>query len=111
VSVPVFGMGAGRHLDGQLMIGHDLLGLYDWPGTPPRHAKSYRGSRTDITPGEALQAAFAWCVRAVKSREFPGEGDVHNLPVEDLHALEEFRRELHRKHGGGIIGESGDGGN
>jgi len=110
VGVPVFGIGAGRYLDGQLMISHDLLGLYDWPGTPPRHAKSYHGTRADITPGEALQDAFAWYVHAVKERTFPGEGDVHNLPHEDLHGLEEFRRELKKKHGGGIIGEAVDGG-
>lgn len=104
VDVPVFGIGAGRYVDGQLMISHDLLGLYDWPGIPPRHAKSYRGTRSDLTPGEALQDAFAWFVKAVKTREFPGEGDVHNLSAEDLHGLEELRRDIHRKHSG-IMGE------
>lgn len=109
VSIPVIGIGAGRYLDGQLMISHDLLGLYEWPGIPPRHAKMFRGSHTDCTPGEAMQRAFEWYVNAVRAREFPGPDDVHNMAPEDLPGLEELRREvLHKKHGGGLIGEDAD---
>lgn len=39
VSVPVFGIGAGPELDGQLLIIHDLLGLY--PDFRPKFAKNY----------------------------------------------------------------------
>ena len=39
VNIPVFGIGAGADLDGQLLILHDLLGLY--PDFRPRFAKNY----------------------------------------------------------------------
>ena len=97
VSIPVFGIGAGRYVDGQLMIGHDLLGLYDWPGTPPRHAKAFIGTRTNITPADAIRDAFGWFIKAVKDREFPGPDDVHTLSREDLAGLEELRAKASKK--------------
>ena len=39
VSIPIFGIGAGGGIDGQLLIAHDLLGLY--PDFTPRFAKNY----------------------------------------------------------------------
>ena len=39
VSIPIFGIGAGGGIDGQLLIAHDLLGLY--PNFTPRFAKNY----------------------------------------------------------------------
>jgi len=39
VEIPIFGIGAGPNLDGQLLIIHDLLGLY--PDFRPKFAKNY----------------------------------------------------------------------
>ncbi len=39
VTVPIFGIGAGPDLDGQLLIIHDLLGLF--PDFRPKFAKNY----------------------------------------------------------------------
>lgn len=39
VSIPILGIGAGGGIDGQLLIAHDLLGLY--PNFTPRFAKNY----------------------------------------------------------------------
>ena len=39
VKIPIFGIGAGGNLDGQLLILHDLLGLY--PIFRPKFAKNY----------------------------------------------------------------------
>ena len=39
VEIPIFGIGAGSSLDGQLLISSDVLGLY--PNFKPRFAKNY----------------------------------------------------------------------
>ena len=39
ISIPVFGIGAGGSIDGQLLIAHDLMGMY--PKFKPKFAKNY----------------------------------------------------------------------
>ena len=41
LSIPVFGIGSGRNLDGHLMIGHDPLGLYFGFNKLPVYIKQY----------------------------------------------------------------------
>lgn len=41
VSIPTIGIGAGPHCDGQVLVTHDLLGLFD--RFVPRFAKQYAG--------------------------------------------------------------------
>ncbi len=42
LKVPVIGIGAGPYTDGQIMVWHDLLGLY--PGKPAKFVKNYLAS-------------------------------------------------------------------
>jgi len=39
LSIPTIGIGAGADCDGQVLVWHDLLGLYD--GHAPRFVKQY----------------------------------------------------------------------
>ena len=64
LAVPVIGIGAGPDTDGQILVWHDLLGLY--PGHPAKFVKNYLA-------GEAggIQAAISNYVAAVKNGKFP----------------------------------------
>ncbi len=62
VPVPVIGIGAGPHCDGQILVMHDVLGVNDHP---PKFAKNF------LREAGSVEEAFAAYVRAVKSRAFP----------------------------------------
>jgi 3-methyl-2-oxobutanoate hydroxymethyltransferase len=65
LKIPVIGIGAGPATDGQIMVLHDMLGL--WPGKPAKFVKDFlTGSTAGV--GGAIRAYVA----AVKGGEFPG---------------------------------------
>jgi 3-methyl-2-oxobutanoate hydroxymethyltransferase len=63
VAVPVIGIGAGSGCDGQILVTHDMLGIYT--RFHPRFVRRY----AEI--GREMQGAFEHYVRDVKQREFP----------------------------------------
>lgn len=63
LEIPTIGIGAGPHCDGQVLVMHDVLGLYD-KFVPP-FAKQYAQLR------KAMLDAFSEYNREVKSGEFP----------------------------------------
>ncbi len=65
VSIPTIGIGAGPNCDGQVLVWHDLLGLYD--GLRPKFVKRY------AELGALAKTALAEYVREVRSGEFPAE--------------------------------------
>ncbi len=85
--VPIIGLGSGPHAHGQLLIFHDLFGLY--PDFTPRMAKRYR----DL--GAALLEGLKEYVRDVTERRFSGPGNFFAMPEEEAIALE--RRLLDKK--------------
>lgn len=64
LDVPVLGIGAGAGTDGQILVWHDLLGLY--PGKTAKFVKNYLKGNTG-----GVQGALADYVKEVKSGEFP----------------------------------------
>ncbi|HWG77564.1 MAG TPA: 3-methyl-2-oxobutanoate hydroxymethyltransferase [Steroidobacteraceae bacterium] len=62
-AVPVIGIGAGPHTDGQILVLYDILDLT--PGRKPRFARNF------MAGSESPQAAIARYVQAVKSAEYP----------------------------------------
>ncbi len=65
VPVPTIGIGAGREVDGQVLVLHDFLGMH--PAPFPPFAKAF----ADLH-GAALAGATAYC-RAVRERLFPAQ--------------------------------------
>jgi 3-methyl-2-oxobutanoate hydroxymethyltransferase len=63
VEVPVIGIGAGNGVDGQILVTHDMLGLYT--RFHPRFVRRYAELARD------MQAAFEHYTRDIKSGEFP----------------------------------------
>lgn len=67
VGVPVIGIGAGSGCDGQILVTHDMLGIYT--RFHPRFVRRY------AELGKAMQAAFEHYVRDVKAAEFPSKAE------------------------------------
>jgi 3-methyl-2-oxobutanoate hydroxymethyltransferase len=63
VGVPTIGIGAGPGCDGQVLVWHDLLGLYD--GLRPKFVKRY------AELGAAAREAIAAYCAEVRSGAFP----------------------------------------
>ena len=88
LSVPTIGIGAGAQTDGQVLVWHDMLGMYT--GRTPRFVKQYAEVAKVI--GEAV-AAYAADVR---SGAFPEQRHTYSIPEEELaqfqSALQEARR-------------------
>ena len=67
VAIPTIGIGAGPHCDGQVLVLHDLLGLFD--DFVPKFVKPYAHLKTD-----ALQALRRF-KEEVECRKFPSDAE------------------------------------
>ncbi len=76
LTVPTIGIGAGPDCDGQVLVFHDLLGLYE--GRSPRFVKRY-ADLAAITL-DALERYAA----EVRSGAFPEEAHTYAMPEEEL---------------------------
>lgn len=88
LSIPTLGIGAGAACDGQVLVWHDLLGLYD--GHSPRFVKRYADLATEI------QRALVAYATDVRERRFPEEQHTYAMPEEELAAFEEALLEERR---------------
>ena len=70
-AIPVYGIGSGRHVDGQLMIVHDMLGLFE--RFVPKFVKRY------ANVGPILHEAFSRYRSDVKDRSFPQPEHIYSM--------------------------------
>ena len=80
IEVPVIGIGAGPATDGQVLVFHDLLGIYD--GHAPRFAKRFAEVKAEMVAGVSQYAA------EVRSGAFPAPEHCYSIDEDEL---EEFR--------------------
>ena len=85
LAIPVIGIGAGSDTDGQVLVLHDLLGVY--PGRAPRFARQYVELRSQMV------AAVAEYADDVRARRFPAPEHTFSI---DPGQLGEFLAELAR---------------
>jgi len=80
LEIPTIGIGAGAGCDGQVLVWHDLLGMYTGPA--PRFVKRYAALADEM--GEALAAYIA----DVRSGAFPEEQHAYSIPDDELALFE-----------------------
>ncbi len=76
LTIPTIGIGAGADCDGQVLVWHDLLGLYS--GTVPRFVKRYADLAT------AAREALEEYATEVRSGAFPEEQHTYAIPEAEL---------------------------
>ncbi|MDR1873197.1 MAG: 3-methyl-2-oxobutanoate hydroxymethyltransferase [Deltaproteobacteria bacterium] len=64
LSIPTIGIGAGPHCDGQVLVYHDMLGLFE--GFSPKFVRRYAEA------GDLIRQAFSQFVSEVQEGSFPG---------------------------------------
>jgi 3-methyl-2-oxobutanoate hydroxymethyltransferase len=72
LSVPTIGIGAGVGCDGQVLVTHDMLGLFD--RFTPKFVKKYANLHTD------MQRAIGAYIDDVETRRFPATEHTVNMP-------------------------------
>jgi 3-methyl-2-oxobutanoate hydroxymethyltransferase len=80
--IPVYGIGAGHYTDGQLLIFHDLFGLFQ--AYQPSFSKRYADVGKIITDGLAQYA------REVREGEFPAPEHEFKISRDELSKLKEL---------------------
>jgi 3-methyl-2-oxobutanoate hydroxymethyltransferase len=86
IQIPVIGIGAGAATDGQVLVFHDLLGIYD--GLSPRFAKRFAAVKEEMVAGVRAYA------EEVRTGRFPTAEHTYSIDPEEL---ERFRAELTRE--------------
>jgi 3-methyl-2-oxobutanoate hydroxymethyltransferase len=79
LAIPTIGIGAGVECDGQVLVWHDLLGLYE--GRAPRFVKRYADVGTEI------RRALETFADDVRTGRFPEEQHTYSMPDEELAAF------------------------
>jgi 3-methyl-2-oxobutanoate hydroxymethyltransferase len=79
LAVPTIGIGAGSATDGQVLVWHDMLGMYGGP--TPRFVKRYADIAEEI--GDAISRYAA----DVRSGAFPGPEHTYGISEDELAAF------------------------
>ncbi len=79
LTIPTIGIGAGAECDGQVLVYHDLLGLFD--KFTPKFVKQY------AQIGQQIGAALAQYREEVAQRTFPAPEHTYAMPEEELAAF------------------------
>ena len=86
LSIPTIGIGAGFGCDGQVLVSHDMLGLFE--RFTPKFVKKYADLHAD------MQRAFTEYISDVQSRSFPTAEN--SLEMDDSE-WQAFQKEIEKK--------------
>jgi 3-methyl-2-oxobutanoate hydroxymethyltransferase len=88
LAVPTIGIGAGGGCDGQVLVWHDMLGLYE--GRAPRFVKRY------AELGAEIVEALGRYAEEVRTGAFPEEQHTYAIPAEELETFRALASERRR---------------
>jgi 3-methyl-2-oxobutanoate hydroxymethyltransferase len=94
LEIPTIGIGAGADTDGQVLVSHDILGLYN--ERTPRFVKRY----ADV--GRTIGEAFRAFREDVEARRFPSMEHTYAMPEEEWKV---FAAQLQRPVSRGAFGK------
>jgi len=87
LSIPTIGIGAGPDCDGQVLVWHDILGLYE------RRAARFVKRYAEI--GEGIRTALTEFAADVREHRFPEEQHTYAMPEDELAVFEAALSESH----------------
>jgi 3-methyl-2-oxobutanoate hydroxymethyltransferase len=85
IEIPVIGIGAGGATDGQVLVFHDLLGIYD--GHAARFVKRYANVRDEMIKGVTAYAD------EVRARRYPEPEHGYTMAPDEIARLHELLQE------------------
>jgi 3-methyl-2-oxobutanoate hydroxymethyltransferase len=88
IEIPVIGIGAGPATDGQVLVFHDLLGIYD--GHAARFVKRYANIREQMVAGVSRYA------EAVRTRTYPEPDHTYTMAPDEAARLRAELKALER---------------
>lgn len=83
--IPTIGIGAGVECDGQVLVLHDMLGMY--PDFTPRFVKKY------AQLGHAVKQAVREYASEVRDSSFPTQAHTFTMPPQETEKLDAFLKE------------------
>ena len=88
LEIPVIGIGAGPATDGQVLVFHDLLGIYD--GHAARFVKRYAAVREEMEKGVAAY------VEDVRERRYPEPEHGYQMAPDEADRLKQLLADVPR---------------
>jgi 3-methyl-2-oxobutanoate hydroxymethyltransferase len=89
VSVPTIGIGSGAGCDGQVLVLHDMLGIYE--DIKPKFVKRY------AELSKSILDAISHYTNDVKAGKFPEEPNTFHMSPEELASLRDALRKARKK--------------
>ncbi len=87
LSIPSIGIGAGPAADGQVLVYHDLLGI--WQGRPAKFVRQYEQIR------EAMVRGVGTYAEEVRTREYPSSEHEYQMAPDEAHELQAWAAGIH----------------
>jgi 3-methyl-2-oxobutanoate hydroxymethyltransferase len=89
LSVPTIGIGSGAGCDGQVLVLHDMLGIYE--DIKPKFVKRY------AELSKSILDAISHYTNDVKAGKFPEEPNTFHMSPEELAGLKDALRKARKK--------------